>query len=140
MTCSREREATFVPLGQWFHGWLRRLRDECGNVRVKELSGAVTGCIVVLHCVVLRQRHAVLRVAHRRVCHLRSSEHQRLAGPPQTTCRELPVSAQNLLLSTRQRTDEAARSWPGVSASRGCPSEDKPPAELGTTNNEAAMS
>ena len=81
----RER-GHFVPLGRWFQGWLRRLRHECGNVRVKELSGAVTGCIVVLHCVVLRQRHAVLRVAHRRVCHLRSSEHQRLAGPPQTTC------------------------------------------------------
>ena len=40
-----------MPLGQWFHGWLRRLRDECGNVRLKELSGAVTGCIVVPHCV-----------------------------------------------------------------------------------------
>ena len=92
-----------MPLGQWFHGWLRFLRHECGNVRVKELSGAGTGCIAVLHCVVLRQRHAVLRVAYRRVCHLRSSEHQRLAGPPQTTCRERPDSAQNLLLSTGQQ-------------------------------------
>ena len=41
----REREATFVPLGQWFHGWLRRLRHECGDVCIKELSGAVIGCI-----------------------------------------------------------------------------------------------
>ena len=90
----------FVPLRQWLHGWLRRLRHECGNVRVKELSGAVKGCIVVLHCVVLRQRHAVLRVAHQRVDHLQSSEHQRLARPPQTTCRERPVNTRNLLLST----------------------------------------